>query len=65
MALLQEGIKVCIIFEVKLETGKIVLKTEEDKPLEMTIREGTIPKSIENALVNMKEGETKEIKLEP
>ena len=64
MALLQEGIKVCIIFEVKLETGEIVLKTEEDKPLEMTIREGTIAKSIENALVNMKEGETKEVKLE-
>ena len=31
----------------------------------MTIGERTIPKSIEDALVNMKEGETNEIKLEP
>jgi peptidylprolyl isomerase len=65
MDVVKEGYKVSILFEAKLETGEIVLKTEEGKPLEVTIGEGTIPKSIEDALINMKAGETKTIKLEP
>jgi peptidylprolyl isomerase len=33
--------------------------------LELTVGEGAIPKSIENALIDMKAGDTKTIKLEP
>jgi FKBP-type peptidyl-prolyl cis-trans isomerase 2 len=65
MNIVKEGIKVCIIFEAKLESGEIAIKTEEDHPLEITIGEGTIPISIEEALINMNEGDTKTIKLEP
>ncbi len=65
MTVIKEGIKVNILYEVKLETGEIVLKTEEEKPLDVTIGEGTIPKSIESALVDMKAGESKTITLEP
>ena len=61
----EKGKKVCIVFEAKLETGEIVLKTEDNQPLEIILGEGTIPKSIEDVLIDMKEGETKEIKLEP
>ena len=65
MTIVKEGYKVSILFEAKLETGEIVLKTEEEKPLDVTIGEGTIPESIESALVDMKAGESKTITLEP
>jgi FKBP-type peptidyl-prolyl cis-trans isomerase 2 len=65
MAIVKEGYKVFILFEAKLDTGEIVLKTEDDKPLEITVGDGAIPKSIEKTLIDMKEGETKTITLEP
>ena len=65
MTNVKEGNKICILFEAKLETGETVLKTEEEKPLEITVGEGTIPVSIEKALVDMKAGESKTIMLEP
>lgn len=65
MTIVKEGYKVNILFEAKLETGETVLKTEEGQPLEVIVGEGAIPKSIEEALIDMKAGETKTIKLEP
>ena len=56
MTLLKEGQKICICFEAKLETGEIVLKTEDEKPLEITLGEGVIPATIEKALLEMKGG---------
>jgi len=64
MTAIKEGDKVNISFEAKLETGETVLKTEEERPLEVTVGEGAIPKSIENALLDMKVGESKTITLE-
>ncbi len=64
MTIVKDGIKVSILFEAKLETGEIVLKTEEERPLKVTVGEGTIPKSIEKALIDMKEGETKTMTLD-
>ncbi len=61
----KEGDKITISFEAKLETGETVLKTQDDRPLEVTIGEGAIPTSIENALVDMKVGDSKTITLEP
>ena len=65
MTIIKEGDKVNILFEAKLKTGEIVLKTEEEKPLEITVGEGIIPKSLEDALINMKSGESKTMTLEP
>jgi FKBP-type peptidyl-prolyl cis-trans isomerase 2 len=65
MSIVKEGYKVNIKFEAKLESGESVLKTEEGQPLEIVIGERTIPKAIEKAILNMKVGETKSIKLEP
>ena len=64
MLVIKEGVKVNILYEVKLETGEIVLKTEEERPLEVVVGDGNIPKSIEKILIDMKEGETKTIALE-
>ena len=64
MTIVKDGIKVSILFEAKLETGEIVLKTEEERPLKVTVGEGAIPKSIEKALIDMKEGETKTMTLD-
>ena len=65
MAVVKEGNKINISFEAKLKTGEIVLKTEREHPLEVTVGQGAIPKSIEKALIDMKTGETKTITLEP
>ena len=65
MDAVKEGLKVKILFEAKLENGQTVLKTEEENPLELTVGEGTIPKSLDAALVDMKVGESKTMTLEP
>ena len=65
MTVIKEGVKVNILYEGKLETGEIVLKTEEGQPLEVVVGDGNIPKTIEKILIDMKEGETKTITLEP
>jgi len=65
MTIVKEGNKINISFEAKLKTGEIFLKTEEEHPLEVTVGEGAIPKSIEKVLIDMKIGETKTIALEP
>ena len=65
MTVVTEGIKVNILIEAKLETGEIVLKTEEEQPLAVVVGDGKIPKSIEKNLIDMKEGETKTITVEP
>ena len=65
MTAIKEGDKVNISFEAKLETGETVLKTEGEKPIEVVVGDGNIPKTIENNLIDMNEGETKKVKLEP
>ena len=65
MTVVKEGNKINILFEAKLKTGEIVLKTDKEHPLEVTVGEGAIPKSIEKALVDMEVGESKKITLEP
>ncbi len=65
MMVIKEGIKVNILFEAKLETGEIVLQTEEEQSFEVVVGDGNIPKSIEENLIDMKVGETKTIPLEP
>lgn len=65
MTNIKEGNIVSIFFEAKLETGEIVLQSKKEEPFEITVGDGSIPKSVENALIDMQEGETKTITLEP
>jgi len=63
MVVIKEGVKVNILFEAKLETGEIVLKTGEEQPFKVIVGDGNIPKSIEEILIGMKVGETKTVEL--
>ena len=65
MAVLENGQKVSIFFEAKLENGETVLKTDDKQPLEIKIGEGTIPQSIEKAITEMNAGDSETITLEP
>jgi len=65
MAVLENGQKVCIFFEAKLESGETVLKTDEEQAFEIKIGEGVIPQSIEKAIIGMNAGDSKTITLEP
>jgi FKBP-type peptidyl-prolyl cis-trans isomerase 2 len=65
MALVQEGDKVVIVFEAKLETGEIVLKTDDERPLEVVVGTGEIPQLLEKIILNMQGGETKTVTLQP
>ena len=65
MTKIKEGQKVCINIEAKLESGETVLKTDTEKPMEIKLGDGIIPSPIENALTDMKEGESKTITLKP
>jgi FKBP-type peptidyl-prolyl cis-trans isomerase 2 len=51
--------------EIKLEDGFLCFKNEEENPLEFKIGEGNFIPKIESTIMEMEEGETKTINLEP
>jgi len=61
----KEGDKVELVCELKLEDGTVCFKNEKDKPLVFIVGEGKFFPAIEKELINMKEGETKTVNLEP
>jgi FKBP-type peptidyl-prolyl cis-trans isomerase 2 len=61
----QEGDKVKIKYEAKLENGEECFPENKDNTIELTIGEGKIFSSIEDGLKEMKEGESKTITVEP
>ncbi len=62
---INEGDKVKIKYEAKLENGEACFPEHKDKTIELIIGDGKIFSSIENGLREMKEGETKTITIEP
>jgi len=65
MESINEGDKVKIKYEARLENGDECFPDNKDNTIELTIGEGKIFSSIENGLKNMKIGETKTITIEP
>lgn len=65
MKVIEDGDKVSIICEIRLEDGKVYFKNDRKNPIEIIVGEGDFFPAIESELINMKEGETKEILLEP
>ncbi|RLF28448.1 MAG: hypothetical protein DRN05_04070 [Thermoplasmata archaeon] len=65
MKVVKEGDKVLVLCEARLENGEICYKNEKEEPLELIVGRGKLFPAVENALKNMKEGETKELTLEP
>ncbi len=64
MKVVQEGKKVKIRYEAKLEDGTVCLTTEKEGPIELVVGEGKFLIAIEQVLPGMKEGETKTIVLD-
>ncbi|MBP1661972.1 MAG: peptidylprolyl isomerase FKBP-type [Thermoplasmatales archaeon] len=65
MSSIKEGDTVRVLCEAKLETGELCYNNDANNPLEIVIGEGKFFTSVENALQNMIEGETKVFTLEP
>jgi len=65
MKVIEDGDKVSITCEIRLEDGRVYFKNDKKNPIELVVGEGDFFPAVENELINMKEGETKEILLEP
>ena len=66
MAQAKSGDKVTVHYSGSLEDGTIFSSTyEEDEPFEFTIGEKNVLSSFQNAVIGMKEGETKTISVPP
>jgi peptidylprolyl isomerase len=63
--MIKEGDIVSISYIGKLENDKVFDSTEEKGILTLKVGEGKILKGIEESLISMKEGETKDIVLPP
>jgi peptidylprolyl isomerase len=65
MRTIKEGDKVQLICEAKLETGELCYKNDKDNLIEIIVGEGKFFPPIEKALVDMAEGQSKMVTLEP
>jgi len=66
MDLVKEGDKITVEYTGSLEDGTIFDSSEKhEEPLEFTVGEGKIIKGFDQAVVGMKVGEEKEIKIPP
>lgn len=61
----KEGSKIKVHYTGKLDNGTVFDSSEGKDPLEFTVGEGKIIKGFDKGVVGMKEGEEKEIKIEP
>lgn len=62
---IEEGDKVIIKYEAKLENGEQCFPENNDNTIELVVGEGKIFSTIENGLKEMKKGDTKTITIEP
>ena len=65
MNIVEEGDKVELICEARLKDGRVCYKNDKENPFVFTVGAGKFFPAIEDKLKNMKEGETKEVSLEP
>ena len=65
MNIIEEGDKVTIKVEAKLESGEHCFPKNKESSIELVVGEGKFFPVLENRLIKMKEGGTKEITLEP
>lgn len=65
MKIIEEGDKVCVEVEAKLENGELCFRGNKENSMELVVGEGKFFPVLEKGLLKMKEGETKEIPLKP
>ena len=61
----EKGDIVNIKIEATLENGEQCFQNDKDNSIEFTVGEGKLFPVLENNIINMKEGETKEVILQP
>lgn len=57
--------EVIISFTGKLETGDVFMIVPPDEPITIALGQSELPPTVENAVVGMKKGETKKIRVSP
>ena len=62
---IKEGDTVQLLCEAKLENGELCYTNDAQNPIELVVGEGKFFPSVEEALHNMTEGESKVVTLEP
>jgi len=65
MKVVKSGDRVKLLCEAKLEDGEVCYRWDKENPLELVVGEGSFFPAAEEKMINMKEGETKTITLEP
>ncbi len=65
MRKVQQGDQVSIEYEGKLQNGEIIERSADTGPVEFEVGSGVMPSSFEKALIDMCEGEEKNITLTP
>ncbi|UCD14435.1 MAG: FKBP-type peptidyl-prolyl cis-trans isomerase [Thermoplasmatales archaeon] len=65
MKIVEEGDKVSIEFEAKLENGENCFPKNKENTVELVVGEGQFFPMLEDGLLKMKEGEKKKMTLEP
>ena len=65
MKIVEEGDKVSLKVDVKLESGESCYPDNKDSTIELVVGEGKFFPAVETGLIKMKAGQTKELVLEP
>ena len=65
MKVVEEGDKVNLKVDVKLESGESCYPDSKDSTIELVVGEGKFFPAVETGLIKMKEGQTKEMTLDP
>jgi peptidylprolyl isomerase len=65
MRTIKDGDRVQLLCEAKLETGELCYKNDQDNLIEIIVGEGKFFPPVETALLEMAEGESKVVTLEP
>ena len=57
--------EVKITFTGKLDSGEVFITVPAENPITITVGQSELPPSVENAVIGMKKGETKKIRVAP
>lgn len=65
MALVKKGSRVKIYYSCRLKDGRVIETNTGGAPLEFTVGKGKVIKGMENAVLGMKQGDTKTVIIKP
>lgn len=65
MSCVEENNEVTISFTGKIDNGDIFMNVSEDNPITISLGKNELPPTVESAVIGMKKGETKKIRVTP